>query len=215
MDRFGEYVGALFAPEDAVLLALRDDADRAGLPPISISPDTGRLLQVLIRATGARRILEVGTLGGYSAIWMARALPADGRLVTIEHDAGHAAFAREHIAAAGLSHVVDVQEGQALQLLPAFDGEEFDLVFLDADKEPLPTYLEWALRLVRPGGAIVADNALWGGRVLDERERDDATLGVREFNRRLATDPRLTSIIVPTHDGVAIGIVGQRPAASD
>lgn len=207
MDRFDEYAGALFAPEDAVLLALRDDADRAGLPPIAISADTGRLLQVMIRAVGARRILEVGTLGGYSAIWMARALPVDGRLVTIEHDAAHAAFARAHLAAAGLADRVEVVEGQALRLLPALDGEQFDLVFLDADKEPLPTYLEWALRLVRPGGAIIADNALWGGRVLDDRVDDDATLGVREFNRRLATDPRLTSIIVPTHDGVAIAIV--------
>lgn len=207
MERFDEYASALFAPEDAVLLALRDDADRAGLPPIAISADTGRLLQVMIRATGARRILEVGTLGGYSAIWMARALPDDGRLVSLEHDAAHAAFARAHIAAAGLAPLVEVVEGEALQLLPAYDGERFDLVFLDADKEPLPTYLEWALRLVRPGGAIIADNALWGGRVLDDRVADDATLGVREFNRRLATDPRLTSIIVPTHDGVTIAIV--------
>jgi predicted O-methyltransferase YrrM len=207
MERFDEYAAALFAPEDAVLLALRDDADRAGLPPIAISADTGRLLQVMIRAVGARRILEVGTLGGYSAIWMARALPGDGRLVTLEHDPAHAAFARAHIAAAGLAPLVEVVEGQALQLLPAFDGEWFDLVFLDADKEPLPTYLDWALRLVRPGGAIIADNALWGGRVLDDRVADDATLGVREFNRRLATDPRLTSIIVPTHDGVTIAIV--------
>lgn len=208
MDRFDEYAGALFAPEDAVLMALREDADRAGLPPIAISADTGRLLQVMLRAVGARRVLEVGTLGGYSAIWMARALPGDGRLTTLEHDPAHAAFARDHIARAGLSQLVEVREGEALQLLPAFDGERFDLIFLDADKEPLPTYLDWALRLVRPGGAIIADNALWGGRVLDDRVIDDATLGVREFNRRLATDPRLTSIIVPTHDGVAIGIVG-------
>lgn len=207
MDRFDEYAGALFAPEDVVLLSLRDAADRAGLPPIAISADTGRLLQVMMRAIGARRVLEVGTLGGYSAIWMARALPVDGRLVTIEQDPAHAAFARGHIEAAGLADRVEVVEGQALQLLPAFDGQQFDLVFLDADKEPLPTYLEWALRLVRPGGAIVADNALWGGRVLDDRVIDEATLGVREFNRRLATDPRLTSIIVPTHDGVAIAIV--------
>lgn len=207
MDRFDAWVGALFAPEDPALLALREDADRAGLPPIAISADTGRLLQVLIRAVGARRVLEVGTLGGYSAIWMARALPPDGSLVTLERDPGHAAFARRHLAAAGVAHLVDVREGLALHLLPALDGERFDLVFLDADKEPLPTYLDWALRLVRPGGAIVADNALWGGRVLDERVTDDATLAVREFNRRLATDPRITGIVVPTGDGVAVGIV--------
>lgn len=207
MDRFAEYVGGLFAPEDATLLALREDADRAGLPPIAISADTGRLLQVLLRAIGARRILEVGTLGGYSAIWMARAIPDDGRIVTLEVDPAHAAFAVAHLASAGVGSRVEVRVGQALQLLPALDGERFDLVFLDADKEPLPTYLDWALRLVRPGGAIVADNALWGGRVLDDRVTDEATRGVREFNRRLATDPRLTSIVVPTHDGVAVGIV--------
>jgi predicted O-methyltransferase YrrM len=210
MDRFDSYVGALFAPEDPVLMALREDADREGLPPIAISPDTGRLLQVLLRAIGARRVLEVGTLGGYSALWMARALPPDGRLLTLERDAAHAAFARRHLADAGVADRVEVREGQALQLLPALDGERFDLVFLDADKEPLPTYLDWALRLVRPGGAIVADNALWGGRVLDDRATDEATVAVREFNRRMATDPRLTSIVVPTHDGVAIGIVESR-----
>lgn len=211
MDRFEEYVGALFAPEDALLLALREDADRAGLPPIAISADTGRLLQVFIRAIGARRVLEVGTLGGYSAIWMARALGEGGRILSLEHDEKHAAFARQHIADAGLAAAVEVRTGEALQLLPALDGEEFDLVFLDADKEPLPTYLDWALRLVRAGGAIIADNALWGGRVLDERVTDEATVGVREFNRRLATDPRLTSIIVPTHDGVAVAIVDAAP----
>jgi caffeoyl-CoA O-methyltransferase len=208
MDRFESYVGGLFAPEDPVLLALREDADRAGLPPIAISPDTGRLLQVIMRAVGARRVLEVGTLGGYSALWMARALPADGRIVTLESVAAHAEFARRHLDGAGVGAQVEIRIGNAIQLLPALDGERFDLVFLDADKEPLPTYLEWALRLVRPGGAIVADNALWGGRVLDDRVTDEATLAVREFNRRLATDPRITGIVVPTHDGVAIGIVG-------
>lgn len=208
MDRFDAYVGALFAPEDAALLALREDADRAGLPPIAISADTGRLLQVLMRAVGARRVLEVGTLGGYSALWMARALPPGGAIVTLEREPGHAEFARRHLDAAGVGALVEIRVGNAVQLLPALDGEAFDLVFLDADKEPLPTYLEWALRLVRPGGAIVADNALWGGRVLDDRITDDATVAVREFNRRLATDPRITGIVVPTHDGVAIGIVG-------
>lgn len=206
-DRFGEYVAGLFAPEDAVLLALRDAADRAGLPPIAISADTGRLLQVIMRAIGASRVLEVGTLGGYSAIWMARALPTGGRVVTLEREEAHAAFARRHLEAAGVADRVEVRVGQALNLLPALDGEQFDLVFLDADKEPLPTYLDWALRLVRPGGAIVADNAFWGGRVLDERIADEATLGVREFNRRFASDARITGIVVPTNDGVAVGIV--------
>jgi predicted O-methyltransferase YrrM len=206
-DEVGDYLSSLFAAEDETLLALREAADRNGLPPIAISPDEGRLLQVLLSAIGARRVLEVGTLGGYSAIWMARALPAGGSLLSIELDPMHAEFARGFISRAGLDGIVEVQVGRALDVLPALDGAKFDAIFLDADKEPLPTYLEWALRLVRPGGLIIADNALWGGRVLDQSVNDDATRAVREFNRRFATDPRITGIVVPTHDGVAFGIV--------
>jgi predicted O-methyltransferase YrrM len=206
-DAVGEYICGLFAREDDLLLSLREDADRSGLPPIAVAPDAGRLLQVLIAASGARRVLEVGTLGGYSAIWMARALPPGGRVVSVERDPAHAAFARRWLARAGVADVVEVREGRALDVLPALDGERFDLAFLDADKEPLPTYLDWALRLVRPGGLVVADNALWGGRVLDRSADDPGTRGVREFNRRLAAHPRLTSIVVPTGDGVAIGVV--------
>ena len=206
-DRVDEYIASLFARDDDVLAALREAADREGLPPISISAVTGRLLQILLSAIGATRVLEVGTLGGYSAIWMARALPEAGRLVTIEVDQRHAEFARRYFARAGLEARIDLRIGRALDVLPAFDGERFDAIFLDADKEPLPTYLEWALRLVRPGGLIIADNALWGGRVLDQSVNDDATRAVREFNRRFATDPRIKGIVVPTHDGVAIGVV--------
>lgn len=209
MDRIGEYISNLFAPEDAVLVALREEADRSGLPPIAISADAGRLLQFLIATAGVRRVLEVGTLGGYSAIWMARALPPGGSLVTLEREPRHAAFARRQLERAGLAGRVEVREGEALDLLAALDGERFDLVFLDADKAPLPTYLDWALRLLGPGGLVVADNALRGGRVLDPEATDPDTSGVREFNRRMATDPRLTSILVPTHDGVAIGVVGR------
>jgi predicted O-methyltransferase YrrM len=210
-DGTSDYLAALFAPEDETLLALREEADRSGLPPISISPDEGRLLQVLLRAVGARRVLEVGTLGGYSAIWMARALPVDGHLLTLEIEPAHAEFARRHLARAGVAERVEVRVGRALDLLPALDGERFDAVFLDADKEPLPTYFDWALRLLRPGGVLIADNALWGGRVLDGRVDDDATRAVREFNRKLATDPRVIGIVVPTHDGVGIGIVAATP----
>jgi caffeoyl-CoA O-methyltransferase len=205
-DGVSDYVSALFAPEDAVLATLREEADRTGLPPIAISADTGRLLQVLLRAIGARRVLEVGTLGGYSAIWMARALGEGGSLISIEKEAGHAEFAQRHLERAGLDADVRIMVGKALDLLPMFDGQKFDAVFLDADKEPLPTYLDWALRLLRPGGVVIADNALWGGKVIDPANDEESTRAVREFNRRLATDPRLTSIIVPTHDGVAIGV---------
>ena len=206
-DRAGDYIVGLFGAEDELLASLREEADRTGLPPIAISADEGRLLQVLLTAINARRVLEVGTLGGYSAICMARALPPGGRLVSIEINEDHASFARRYIAHAGLTDRVEVRVGRALDVLPALDGERFDAVFLDADKEPLPTYFEWGLRLVRPGGLIIGDNALWGGRVYENDETDDKTKGVREFNRRMATDPRVLSIIVPTHDGVAVAVV--------
>jgi caffeoyl-CoA O-methyltransferase len=206
-DKAGEYISGLFGAEDELLASLREEADRTGLPPIAISADEGRLLQVLLTAIGARRVLEVGTLGGYSAICMARALPPGGKLLTIEIDEGHAAFARRYIERAALSDRVEIRVGRALDVLPSLDGERFDAVFLDADKEPLPTYFEWGLRLVRPSGLLIGDNALWGGRVYENENADDRTRGVREFNRRMATDPRVLGIIVPTHDGVAVAVV--------
>ena len=206
-DRAGDYIVGLFGAEDELLASLREEADRTGLPPIAISADEGRLLQVLLTAISARRVLEVGTLGGYSAICMARALPPGGKLLSIEIEEKHAEFARKYITRAGLADRVEVRLGRALDVLPALDGERFDAIFLDADKEPLPTYFEWALRLLRPGGLVIADNTLWGGKVYDEAEHDEKTKAVREFNRRMATDPRILSILVPTHDGVAIGVV--------
>lgn len=206
-DRTGDYISGLFAREDELLASLREEADRTGLPPISVSADEGRLLQVLLTAIRARRVLEVGTLGGYSAIWMARALPEGGELLTIEIEPQHAEFARRYIERAGLADRVDIRIGRALDVLPSLDGERFDAVFIDADKEPMPNYFEWALRLLRPGGLLIADNTLWGGKVYDDAEQDEKTTAVREFNRRMATDPRILSILVPTHDGVAIGVV--------
>ena len=206
-DRASDYIVGLFGAEDQLLATLREEADRTGLPPIAISADEGRLLQVLLTSISARRVIEVGTLGGYSAICMARALPPDGLLLSIEINEQHAAFARKYIGRAGLADRVDVRVGRALDVLPALDGGRSAAAFLDADKEPLPTYFEWALRLVRPGGLIIGDNALWGGRVYSDQESDERTRGVREFNRRMATDPRVLGIIVPTHDGVAVAVV--------
>jgi predicted O-methyltransferase YrrM len=206
-DRAGDYITSLFSAEDELLASLREEADRTGLPPIAISADEGRLLQVLLTTVGARRVLEVGTLGGYSAICMARALPNNGRVLSIEIEEKHAEFARRYIARAELTDRIEVRVGRALDVLPALDGQRFDAMFLDADKEPLPTYFDWALRLVRPGGLIIGDNALWGGRVYESTENDAKTRAVREFNRRMATDPRVLGIIVPTHDGVAVAIV--------
>jgi predicted O-methyltransferase YrrM len=207
-DRLEEYVGALYAHDDALLNELREEADRAGLPPIAITPRAGRTLQVLLRAVGARRVLEIGTLGGYSAIWMARALGDEGRILSLEVEPAHAEFARRQLARAGLADRVAIRVGRALELLPALDGEQFDAVFIDADKEPMPTYLDWALRLTRKGGLIAADNALWGGRVADPEVNDAATLAVREFNRRFASEPRLDAVVLPVGDGLAIAVVG-------
>ena len=206
MDPVSAYLDPLFAPEDPALLALREAADRSGLPPTAIAPGTGRLLQVLLESVGARRVLEVGTLGGYSATWIARALPAEGgRLVTVEIEPRYAEFARRQLVFAGVADRVDVVVGRALDVLPAYDGERFDALFLDADPEPLPTYFEWGLRLLRPGGLLLADNALRGGRVLDARASDAATTAVREFHRRLAADPRVSATVVPTPDGLVVG----------
>ena len=212
MDHLSEYIVTLFAPEDELLGALREEADRTGLPPASISPDAGRFLQVLLRALGARRVLEVGTLGGYSAIWMGRALPRDGTLLTLECDERHAAFAERYVGRAGLAAVVQVRRGRALDVLPSLDGEEFDLVFLDADRAPLATYFEWALRLVRPGGMIVAHNALLGGRVANAEARgdDDDVRALRDFNARIADDRRVTSILVPAYDGLVVAVTQPR-----
>jgi len=206
-DATTEYLATLFAPEDATLLALREDADRSGLPASAVAPETGRTLQLLLRSIGARRVLEVGTLAGCSSIWMARALPEDGRVVSIESDPGHAALARRHLAAAGLLERVEVREGRAIEQLPSFDGESFDLMFLDADREPLSTYLDWALRLVQPGGIVAAANMLRGGRVLDPRDLDPGTIALRAFHRRLAAEPRLDATILPIDDGLAVARV--------
>jgi len=203
---------SLFASEDELLGALREEADRTGLPPTAISADAGRFLQVLLRSIGAKRVLEVGTLGGYSAIWMARALPPDGVIVTLEREERHATLARRYITRAGLASVVDVRQGRALDILPSLDGQEFDLVYLDADRAPIATYYDWAMRLVRVGGMIVAHNVLLGGRVADQASRtDDEDLrAVRAFNARVAGDHRATSILVPAYDGFIVAVVNSR-----
>lgn len=212
MDHVSEYIVTLFAPEDELLGALREEADRSGFPPASIAPDAGRFLQVLLRVIAAQRVLEVGTLGGYSAIWMARALPAGASLVTIERNDRFAALAERYVERAGLASVVTIRRGRALDVLPSLDGEEFDFVFLDGDRVPLPTYLDWALRLVRPGGMIAAYNALLGGRVVTAgmNVEDEELRAVREFNLRIANEPRLTSILVPAYDGLVVAVVGAR-----
>jgi predicted O-methyltransferase YrrM len=205
----GAYTADLFAPEDEVLVALRAEIRLREMPEIHVSPEEGRLLQLLVAAVGARRVLEIGTLGGYSAIWMARALPGDGQLVTLEIDEQHAAVARDFAGRAGLERVVDVRVGHALDTLAALEPW-FDVCFIDADKENYPSYLDHALRLVRPGGLILGDNAFLDGRVLDEDAEDEGAVAMRAFNRRLAQERGLLSIIVPIRDGLSVSLVRSR-----
>ncbi|HEX7049681.1 MAG TPA: O-methyltransferase [Longimicrobiales bacterium] len=203
------YVEDLFAPEDVVLRELREEIQRRGLPTISITAEVGKLLQVLLTAVGARRVLEIGTLGGYSAIWMARALPPEGRVLTLEINERHAELAREFIGRAGLEGVIEVRSGDARVLLAglADEGASFDACFIDADKESYPAYLRWARRLVRPGGLILADNAFWSGRVLETPPPDDGALEVDQFNRELAAAQDLCSTVIPVRDGLAVAVV--------
>ena len=199
-----EYVQTLFAQEDRVLTQARARSDAQDLPQIQVPPATGRLVQLLVRLSGAERVLEVGTLGGYSAVWILRALPENGSLLTLEGEPRHAAVARETLRQAGFSERSEVREGEALALLGELD-EPFDVVFLDADKESLVQYLEHGARLLKPGGLLLADNALWRGLVTRPEEGTPGAY-VDRFNRALAKDHRFMSTIVPVGDGVAIGI---------
>ena len=192
------YIEDLFDPSDEVLEAALRDSRRAGLPEINISPNQGRLLQLLVAMSGARRILEVGTLGGYSAIHLARALPDDGTLISLEIDEHHAEVARNNVARAGLSERVEIRVGDAHELLAALiedDEGPFDVVFIDADKGSYPSYLEASLRLVREGSLILGDNTIRGGTVLDPQ--DATARATREFNERIARDPNLSGIVLP------------------
>jgi predicted O-methyltransferase YrrM len=190
---FGEALGA----SDADLESALRRADNAGLPAISVSPLQGKLLHLLALTVGAQRILEIGTLGGYSAIWLARALPPTGRLTTLEIDPHHAEVAEAAIAEAGLSDRVEVKVGRALDVLPSLSGP-FDLVFIDADKPSNPDYFHWALELTRPGGLIIIDNVVRGGAVVDARRDDSAVLGVRRLTELVAREPRVSATALQT-----------------
>jgi predicted O-methyltransferase YrrM len=201
--------GRLFPPDPALDAALAANA-AAGLPAIDVSPAEGCFLHILARAVGARRILEIGTLGGYSTIWLARALPPGGTVVTLESEPRHAEVARANIARAGLAERVEVRVGRALDTLPELEGP-FDLVFIDADKRSNPDYLAWALQLARPGALVVCDNVVRDGRVADASDNPDLD-GIRRFFDMLAAEPRLTGTALQTvgvrgWDGFAVAVV--------
>lgn len=209
------YLSNLFIPRDAALEETLCASKAAGLPEINVTANQGKLLHLLARIQGARRILELGTLAGYSTIWLARALPADGRLITLEADARHAEVARANILRAGLGAMVDIRVGRALDTLPriaAEDGGPFDLVFVDADKPSYPDYLPWVLQLSRPGSLIIADNIVRQGAIVDPKSEDPNVRGVRRFNELLAAEPRLSTTAIQTvgskgYDGFTISLV--------
>ncbi|WP_327360951.1 MULTISPECIES: O-methyltransferase [unclassified Streptomyces] len=208
-----DYFGGLLVEEDEALAAANVDSDAAGLPAHQVAPNQGKLLHLLARIHGARTILEIGTLGGYSTIWLARALPAGGRLVTLEVDEHCADVAAANIARAGLDEVVDIRRGRAVDLLPELkDQAPFDLVFIDADKPSNPEYLKWALELTRPGSVIIGDNVVRDGAVVDPDSADPRVQGVRRFTELIAEHPRLTATALQTvgskgYDGLVLALV--------
>ena len=205
------YIEQLCVPPNEVFEQALRDASAAGLPEIHVSPNEGKLLYLLAKISGARRMLEIGLLGGYSALWLASSLPADGKLVTLELEEKHAAVARKNLERAGFLPKVEIRVGDARRSLDAIvrDGEpSFDLVFIDADKEGYPAYLDFALRLTHPGSLILADNVIRDGCVTDANATDPIVRAIRQFNQQLASHPDLETILLPIMrnkvDGLAI-----------
>lgn len=210
-----QYLVDLFVGRDEALTsALKANAD-AGLPGIDVAPNQGKLLMLIARLSGARNVLELGTLGGYSTVWLARGLPEDGRVVTLEAVPQHAEVARANVGRAGVGGRVDIRVGAALDTLPKLEAEQagpFDVVFIDADKENYPHYLEWALKLTRPGSVIIGDNAIRKGHVIDADSDDENVRATRSFLELAAADPRLDATAVQTvgskgWDGFLLAIV--------
>ena len=209
------YVADLLVPPDPALDEALRASEAAGLPAINVTPGLGKLLHLLARLQGARSILEIGTLGGYSTIWLARALPADGRLITLEAEPRHAEVARANVDRAGLAGVVEVRLGPALETLPRLAEEgrgPFDLIFIDADKPSNPDYFAWALALSRRGSLIVVDNVVRGGAVVDAASDDPGVRGVRRLMEMMAAEPRVSATAIQTvggkgYDGVALALV--------
>ena len=210
-----DYLAPRLAPHDAALDAALAASHEADLPEIAVSPNQGKLLHVLARTVGAKRILEVGTLGGYSTIWLARTLPAGGRVVTLEHNPKHAEVAESNLARAGVSELIDLRVGKAIDTLPKLHEEgagPFDFVFIDADKPSIPDYFEWALKLTRPGSLIVVDNVVRRGKLADPDCEDEAVLGCRRLVERLEGETRVSATVVQTvgakgHDGIVLATV--------
>jgi predicted O-methyltransferase YrrM len=212
------YIDGLFAPPDSDLEAALTASAEAGLPSIQITPNQGKLLAILAQTIQARTILEIGSLGGYSTIWLARALAPGGKLITLEVDPKHAAVAQSNLKRAGLDGTVELRLGPALQSLPRLFAENrppFDLVFIDADKPNTAAYFDWALKMSRPGSLIIADNVVRDGAIADPASQDPSVQGARKFNAILAAEPKVTATIVQTvgskgYDGFAVALVKEQ-----
>lgn len=213
-----DYAESVLLPPDEILRAAQEASVRAGLPSISVSPLQGQLLHLLVRACGARNVLEIGTLGGYSTIWLARALPAGGRLITLEAAPLHADVARSNLARANLADAVEIRVGPALESLPKLAAEgrgPFDFIFIDADKPNTPEYFELALSLARQGTVIVVDNVVRDGTLADGSSDDSSVVGMRRLMERLSAEPRVSATVIQTvgskgYDGFALAVVMDR-----
>ncbi|WP_456271122.1 O-methyltransferase [Bacillus sp. AK031] len=210
-----QYFSEKLLGEDSIMESILKRNKESGLPEIDVSPNQGKFLHLLVKLNGARRILEIGTLGGYSSVWMGRALPEDGQLVTLEYSEKHASVAEENIRSAGLENKISIMTGPALDTLPTLKEKgypEFDLIFIDADKPNNPHYLNWALEFSRPGTVIICDNVVRKGNVIDEHSEDPSIIGTRQMIDLLSGNPRIDSTAVQTvgskgYDGFVIGIV--------
>ena len=213
-----QYISHLFHDENDCLKATEQSIIESGIPQISISPNQGKFLHILAKLCNAKKILEMGTLGGYSTIWMARALPETGTLVTLEIDKKHAEVAQQNFNRCGLASKIEIRLGKAIDILPQLKEEgagPFDMIFIDADKPPYTEYFQWALKLSKPGTLIIADNVIREGKVLLEESPDEMVIGVKRFNEFISQCPDVTATIFQTigakeHDGMAIAIVNQQ-----
>jgi predicted O-methyltransferase YrrM len=210
-----KYITETLIPSDAVLDSAVRASEEAGLPAIQVSPAQGKLLHLLAKSIGARNVLEIGTLGGYSTIWMARALPSGGRVITLEADPKHAEVSRSNFSRAGLSEVIELRLGPALDSLPKLATEKpapFDFIFIDANKSTMDDYFDWALKFSHPGTMIIADNVIRDGGVIDAASTNADIQGVRRFNKRIAAEPRVSATEIQTvgskgYDGFALVLV--------
>jgi caffeoyl-CoA O-methyltransferase len=199
-----QYIVNTFAEEDDILKAVVADAGKNGIPLIQVSPEAGKFLQLLIKIIGAKRVLEIGTLAGYSSIWMARGLPDDGKLITLEYEKKHAEEAGKNFKRAGLENKIEVMVGNALDTLEKLEGSKFDFAFIDADKVNNPAYFDKVIEMMNKGGLIAADNTLRDGDVVLPNPDDRGTRGVQVYNKKAASDPRVESLLVPISDGVTV-----------